>query len=177
MGMFDLLKRFVSSHPTDELDPARLPHWARVAFAARCARYVQPCFASLWPDADPEHIQSLEDALTYAEQSAAKASPNGDPKPFVIKSLIAAGASLTKSETSSLAASATRVTVQAIEDGVDASGCKALEALSFASDVAERSGQTSLVASMHEDFRTLMDYCNANGLDDSSPVSPNVFAS
>ncbi|MHB0961549.1 MAG: hypothetical protein ACYC0X_26525 [Pirellulaceae bacterium] len=177
MALFDWLRRSLERHSTDELDPARLPHWARVAFAARCARYVQPSFASLWPDADSEHIQSLEEALTYAEESAAKARPNGDPKPFLMKSLIAAGASLRKSENSSLAASATRVAVEAIADGIDASAFKALEALSFASEVVQRSGQASLVASMHDDLRVLINYCHANRLDDASPVSPDVFAS
>ena len=140
MALFDWLRDALSSQPNNELGPADLPHWARVAFAARCARYVQGSFTSHWPNADVEHVQALEDALEYAEESAANAAPNGDPKPFVLNSMIAAGAAFGQGvEISSLAASATRVALEAIEKGIGDSAFKSLEALSYATNV--RNGQ------------------------------------
>jgi hypothetical protein len=32
------------------VDPGRLTHWTRVAFAAQCARRVQARFTEAWPD-------------------------------------------------------------------------------------------------------------------------------
>lgn len=52
-----------------------LPHWARVAFAARCGRRVWPLFTSNWPDALPERSQAVTRALELAEMSAASARP------------------------------------------------------------------------------------------------------
>src|SRR5438552_2221502 len=41
--------------PTQE-EIEKLPRWARVAFAARCARRVLPAFKHFWPEAPEEHI-------------------------------------------------------------------------------------------------------------------------
>jgi Domain of unknown function (DUF4375) len=59
-----------------QLDPVavgipELPHWARVAFAARCARLVYPYFPRFWPDARPERPLSIARAAQLAERSAA----------------------------------------------------------------------------------------------------------
>lgn len=52
-----------------------LPCWARVAFAARCARRVQPLFRAAWPQAAKEHIETVDTAVTAAERSAASGDP------------------------------------------------------------------------------------------------------
>ena len=49
--------------PPRKNDIAILPRWARVAFAARCARRVQPLFMTGWPDAPKEHVESVERAI------------------------------------------------------------------------------------------------------------------
>jgi hypothetical protein len=59
----------------DEDDIQRLPIWARVAFAARCGRRVQPLIRIFWPDAPPEIVQAFAQAVTLTEQSAAQAGP------------------------------------------------------------------------------------------------------
>ena len=56
--------------PSEE-EIGQLPRWAQVAFAARCARRVQPLFKAAWPDAPAESCQALEDAITQAEHAAA----------------------------------------------------------------------------------------------------------
>ena len=57
--------------PTQE-EITQLPRWARVAFAARCARHVQPVFGAAWSDAPQKYIDALEEAISFAETLAAK---------------------------------------------------------------------------------------------------------
>jgi hypothetical protein len=51
-----------------------LPRWARVAFAARCARRVEPLFRQAWPDAPVELVEAVQRAVECAETSASVAS-------------------------------------------------------------------------------------------------------
>src|SRR5262249_9562454 len=57
---------------------ADLPHWARVAFAAYCARRVFAFFDAAWPNALPERRVAVERATTLAEQCAAAGRRCGD---------------------------------------------------------------------------------------------------
>jgi len=66
--------------PTEE-EIAKLPRWARVAFAARCARRVLPLFSQKWPDAPEEHIARLVWAVEVGEKSAASAGRGEDWAP------------------------------------------------------------------------------------------------
>ncbi|MCA9304396.1 MAG: hypothetical protein KC996_09765, partial [Phycisphaerales bacterium] len=50
---------------------AELPRWAQVAFAARCARRVQPFYKHSFPDATRINIDSIENAISLAEKYAA----------------------------------------------------------------------------------------------------------
>jgi hypothetical protein len=59
--------------PTEE-DIAKLPRWARVAFAARCARRALPLFVQHWPDAPSVHLKAIEKAISVAEDAAADAA-------------------------------------------------------------------------------------------------------
>ena len=49
--------------PTEK-EIKQLPRWAQVAFAARCARRVQPLFSMFWPDAPQEHIDAVIDRIS-----------------------------------------------------------------------------------------------------------------
>lgn len=55
-----------------------LPHWAKVAFAARCARRIQPFFIHFWPNAPAEHVTNVDDAISLAE----KAARDADDRPI-----------------------------------------------------------------------------------------------
>ncbi len=55
------------SKPPTEGNLRQLPRWAKVAFAARCARRVQPLFATFWWKAPREHIAALDNAIALAE--------------------------------------------------------------------------------------------------------------
>ena len=59
--------------PSEE-EIGKLPRWAQVAFAARCARRVQPLFKAEWPDAPAEQVEAVERAIRAAEESAACAA-------------------------------------------------------------------------------------------------------
>ena len=63
------------SKPALEARLRKLPRWAIVAFAARCARRAQPAFTLDWPDAPPTHIQAIETAISVAEQSSLAGRP------------------------------------------------------------------------------------------------------
>ena len=72
---------------------AQLPLGAQVAFAARCARRVQPLFTFFWPGAPKKHVDALEKAILFAERfdSAAAAKANAAAKTF--RNAVAAEAS------------------------------------------------------------------------------------
>lgn len=76
------------------LDLASLPHWARIALAARCARRVVPIFKQNWPNALPARLQSVERAIALAEQSAAEAQPAAGLADAVLEATMTAGAAL-----------------------------------------------------------------------------------
>jgi hypothetical protein len=56
--------------PVTEEELKQLPRWAIVAFAARCARRVQPLYVKHNPDAMPNHVQAIDKAITLAEATA-----------------------------------------------------------------------------------------------------------
>jgi len=56
--------------PTEE-ELSELPRWARVAYAARCARRVRPLFKHFWPEAPEEHIEAVDNACRLSAASAA----------------------------------------------------------------------------------------------------------
>jgi hypothetical protein len=58
------------SKPPNADDLMKLSRWARVAFAARCARRVQPLFTHFWPGAPKEHVEAIDRAITLSEASA-----------------------------------------------------------------------------------------------------------
>jgi hypothetical protein len=52
----------------------QLPHWARIAFAARCAQRVLPIARRVWPADDPyHHLKAIGAAVAFAEQTASTA--------------------------------------------------------------------------------------------------------
>lgn len=60
-----------TSNIPDAREIASLSRWKRVAFAARCARSVQPLFVRYWPDAPANFVADIEAAIQVAESSAA----------------------------------------------------------------------------------------------------------
>jgi hypothetical protein len=73
------------------VDPRRLGHWSRVAFAARCARRVQPLFEEAWPDATEKRKEAVERAIALAELAATQRQPVKGLKEAVLDACAAAG--------------------------------------------------------------------------------------
>jgi len=74
-GPGPLLPRMTGRKKHKPLVPSRaeiekLPRWARVAFAVRCARRVFPILCRRWPSAPTAHLQALENAVSVAERCA-----------------------------------------------------------------------------------------------------------
>jgi len=65
-------------------DLLELPRWARVAFAVRCARLVQPLLIVHLPNAGARHVEAVERAIRLAEDAASEA-PERAPDKVVIQ--------------------------------------------------------------------------------------------
>ncbi len=74
---------------------ADLPHWARVAFVARCARRLLPVFRANWPNATNSRQDAILRAIALAEQSAAEARPAAGLANARLNAVVTAGAALT----------------------------------------------------------------------------------
>src|SRR5262245_60757175 len=74
------------------VDLGRLSHWSRVAFAARCARRVQPLFKEAWSDAVATRTEAVERAISLAELSAATRQPHEGLKEAILAAAGTAGA-------------------------------------------------------------------------------------
>lgn len=62
---------------TDREELREIPQWARVAFAARCARRVQPLYrTSLPPDLSAQQANEIETMIAAAEAAARHGQPN-----------------------------------------------------------------------------------------------------
>jgi hypothetical protein len=61
-----------------EEEIAKLPRWARVAFAARSARRVLPLFLRNWPTTPQEYVTRLVRAVELVERSATHAGAGED---------------------------------------------------------------------------------------------------
>jgi hypothetical protein len=73
---------------------ADLPRWARVAFAAHCARRVFPLLAQHWPRVPLKRSTAVRVAIDLAEQSAAEGRAVEGLKDAVMHAVTAAGAAL-----------------------------------------------------------------------------------
>jgi hypothetical protein len=155
-----------------EVDPERLPHWTRVAFAARCARRVQPLFAEAWPEATPGRAGAVERAIALAERSAAERRACAGLREAVLGALRAAGraqmphlyplpveddepapAGTDASLVASFAAKVAEKAAEAASAAPGDSGQPAVEAFHFALDAIEAAGRPGLVEVLEADFQ------------------------
>ena len=73
---------------------AEIPHWARVAFAAYCARLVYPLLTEGWPDIPAERTDGVRRAIDLAEMSAAEGRAIAGLKEAEMDAVGTAGAAL-----------------------------------------------------------------------------------
>jgi hypothetical protein len=84
----------MSGRPSFVDDIESLPHWGRVAFAARCARQALPYFHRAWPDAPAQRLEAVKRAIELAEISATQAHPVDGLKDAIRHAIMTAGAAL-----------------------------------------------------------------------------------
>ena len=148
----------------------QLPRWARVAFAARCARRVLPQFNANWPDAPPEYAQAVESAVSIAESSARNATVD-----LVSGPMRAAYAAARDADTYHLARSAAyTAAIAANTAGAAFFGATPADAAEEAAAAAVEAGASA--SQIRADYNLLRYYSWQHGWTDETPVPPEVFA-
>jgi hypothetical protein len=181
--------------PAEERSPApdlgQLPHWARVAFAARCARRALPLFAKHWPDALPDRRRAVVRAIELAERSAAQGKAAEGLDEARMEVLVTAGAAMTAlygapadmggkeplpadgnaGAAASFAAKAAEKAAEAAGGKPSGSAAAALEAFAFARDV----GGAAVREALEADCERLAAAARMHGWTDRTPVPADVW--
>lgn len=176
----------------EQPDPAQLPHWARVAFAARCARRVFPLFSIYWPNALPERPEAVVRAIELAERSAAQGRPANGLKEAVTNATMVSGMAIATSlygfpdadepvpADGNAGAKASFVTKVA-ERAAEAAQVAPSESLEAASDAFRfawslcSGKEEALLASIYRDLANLCRVARRGRWTDETPVPPSVF--
>jgi hypothetical protein len=169
-----------------------LPHWARVAFAARCARHVSLLLATSWSEATASRRQAFDQAVGLAESSAISARAEAALEQASIKAAQAAGAALralygfTSGEPlpgSGGAATTAAGVLRAAEQAAEAARAvpaasidKALAAYRFAREAASGSPHArAFFEAMEEDLGRLRRMARIEHWDDQTPIPSGLF--
>ncbi len=143
-----------------------LPHWKRVAFAARCARRVLPLVSRYWPDIPFQRAQAPLRAIELAEQSAAEEAPAPGIHDARVQAAVTCGAALLtnpdwpikdepkprnahEGTIASKAVKAAEKAAEAAESSPDESASLALDAWSFAREAAESAEDEEMVNALN----------------------------
>jgi hypothetical protein len=171
----------------------QLPHWARVMFAARCARHVEPLFEVNWPGAAPQRRDSLSRVISLAEYSAAEGRP-ADGLAAALDDVIETGGTAmfaiyghpkqlkeacppdgNMASLVSVVVRAARYAGEAALAGPERSEGLALEAYSDATEAV--GGNKAAINQMQSDWKLLLQVAAKAGWNDSTPVPVDVFKS
>ena len=168
-----------------------LPHWARVAFAARCGRMVLPLFGRYWSDADPKHGERLIRAIELAERSACEATAASGLEDAADQATLSAGNALLGihgirvdepvpvDETSAwIASSVAKVAELAARSAgmpdTESQGA-AWQAYHFAFHAACDAEASEMIEEMQRDFDSLARVAERGRWSAATPVDPRVF--
>lgn len=160
----------------------RLPHWARVAFAARCGRACLPLFRSAWPAAE-DRLATLLAAVGLAERAAAAGADVAGARAAAVEACMVAGAALMPTTpdppadrtVASLAAKPAEFAARAAGDGPPGSTGWAAEGYGFAVQAAAEAGMPRIVRGLDADFRRLARAAAAGNWTDGTSVPTDVF--
>jgi hypothetical protein len=168
-----------------------LPHWARVAFAARCGRRVLPLFARYWVDVPPGRVASLAEALDLAERSAAEGRSLAGLKEASVSATIAAGAAQRglyrtindeRAPTDRRAAWIAVYVAKAVEWAATAAAAApgesanpTLEAFVWAHDAAYDAEDIDILDGLDGDLEALSRVVDRGRWTSQTPVPPEVF--
>ncbi|MEM8495504.1 MAG: hypothetical protein AAF663_08980 [Planctomycetota bacterium] len=145
------------------------PRSACVAFAARCARRVQPMFLADWPDAPAGHTEALETAITLGEQLAAKAVSVGAADRAAARAAARAAIAARANATDyKAAAHAAHAAVAA------ADAARSASAYAYAAARAARVAKAAR-ADVTTEYTKLKQAIDRGDIDHDTPVSPSFF--
>ena len=158
---------------TDEL--RHLPRRARAAYAARCARRVQPLFGNHLPEVDSKQVEAVEHAIRCAEEYAAGGGASVMPAASIAAAAddtARASASCRDAYSAAHAASLAARTVADDDDAVSAA-----EAAAWAADAAGVAllAADSTTKAMWYDFSRLISAATEEKWTDKTPVPHSFF--
>lgn len=150
----------------------KLPRWARVAFAARCARRVLPIVRRAWPEGDRPHLlEAVEAAVAFAENAAnstyqfATGRAYLDDPALKIAELAGDAGDCAPTEAASAAAYSASNAANLVARHA---ACRAAEA------ILRVSGEPADLRFIRRDFERFRWLAKKHGWTDDTPVSPDA---
>jgi hypothetical protein len=154
--------------PTEE-EIRQLPRRARIAFAARCARRVQPLFEHFWPTAPIEYRMAIAKAIDLAETAAIHSIDLAFDSYAAHAAHVAYAADAAADAAHAALAAAAHT--DAIADAADAA-LAAYDAAAYAAADAHPDAFNELI---RQDFDLLRRLATEKKWDNETPISPTVF--
>jgi hypothetical protein len=163
--------------PTEE-EIGRLPLWARVAWAARCARRVQPAYREFWAGTSERTLRVLDRAVRTAEQAAAAATRLADAD--ALAATLAAAAHPAPGHAFPAAAAAAGAAASAAVVGAPYAARSVADAARHAvhlilSTAAVDTPLAAQLRCLRRDFARLRRLAREQNWTDDTPVPPDVF--
>jgi hypothetical protein len=162
---------------------AKLPRWARAAFAARCARRVLPLLMFTWPEAASEHTEAVGRAVEVSERSATEGRTHPDIEEVLRDSFAAAERASASSKVSPKIAviviNAARVAAFSAKDAINPVSehryAATADDLAAGAAAAIPSADFALRRCIRRDFDHLARLAQWQHWTDDTPVPPEVF--
>jgi hypothetical protein len=161
-----------------------LPHWARVAFAARCARQVFRLLTEHWPGVPWKHANAVRAAIVQAEEAAATGCAVEDPE-VAGRCATAAGAALRlrgnpppkNAHAGTIASFVAKTAEKAAEAAQSApeDSLAAREAWDFAYQAATSVDEDTIVEQLQVDFMKLHDLATQGQWTHQTKVSTVIW--
>ena len=174
-----------------DVDLTLLPHWARVAFAARCARQVYPLFVRCWPKANSRRTDAVQLAIELAERSSAEGRAIEGLDSAMVNAVRVAGAALSvvygfasdepgpadsdSAVIASLVANVAKDAAKAAQSDPMDSTQPAREAYSFAEDAASNASSLKVLIEIDRDFVRLYRASLRGRWNDRTAVPSTLF--
>ena len=168
----------------------KLPHLARVAFAARCARRVQTLLGQFAPDISEEFLATVDQAIMLAERSGSDGRPRAGLAAAVEEAERRARGALGAGQPPASGNGCAAVPLcapvrRAVAYAAAAAACAALEgsaraackAVAYAEEAVHAANAAHVRAAMAGDFERLREAARREGWKDEEPVSPEFFGS
>lgn len=150
-----------------------LPRWAMVAWAARCARRVQPVLSEVWPDRSQTILAAVDRAIELAESSAAKAQ--ADPG-LASASFRAMCERLDDPRVVAVAGTASSAAMIAVPSAMPGRHQQAAQIAAGALGVTnDDATKLAIAASMRKDYLLLAETANTQRWTHDTAVPPSFF--